>query len=64
MGGRSQGGARADTPQFADVALSVAVFADGGHSGDRILALYLGINVFLYFVYQQLHLDLCAHRPI
>ena len=64
MGGRPQGSARADSPQFAHVPVFMDVFADGGDTGHGILAPHLGINGVLHFVYQQLHLDLCAHRPL
>ena len=64
MGGGTAGSARLDAPQFANIALPVVVFLNGGYSGNRFLEEYGYINIFLFVVRCQLRVVICAYRTI
>ena len=64
MDGGPQGSARTDEKECAHVALLVAVFIDGGYSGNRVLAEYRRSDILLFVVHYQLRLAVRAYCSI
>ena len=64
MGGWPQRSARTDAPQFADIAIPVDIFPDGGYTCYCVLAKEWYFDLFLFIVRRQLHLVVCAYCSI
>lgn len=64
VGYRKKGNARPDAAQFANLAVSVDVFADHGYTGYCFLEEYRGPVILLFIVCGQLCVAVCAYCSI